>query len=183
MASPVSLRFAVLPLLERCRRNDPRAWKVLVATYQRGLFARLRWRLRTWPSHAEVAEEAAHRVWVALWSEGGRRLLAFDPQRGSFRTYLLALAADEIRRLCRERARLQAREVGFTRARQVGFTDGLSLEMELEEFQDRLSPRERSFLQELVQSVPTKGPGQSLSPSNRRKVKQRILKKLREFVA
>jgi hypothetical protein len=55
--------------------------------------------------------------------------------------------------------------------------------MVLEEFQTWLTPREQWFFHEYLVQLPQDDAGPSLSPSSRRKLKQRVLRKLRRFLA
>jgi DNA-directed RNA polymerase specialized sigma24 family protein len=183
MSSSATTATSAISLPQNFGNTDPGVWNWLIASYQQDLHRWVWRRLRGWTDRANLVEEVVARVWIGMWAAGGRRLRAYDPARASFGIYLRVLAENEVCRLGRERARRRAREASAGPAPRTGLVDEVPLRLVLEEFRARLTAREQWFLHEHLERVPPDGAARALSPSNRRKLKQRVLRKLRTFLA
>ena len=121
-------------------------------------------------------------MWYLLLREGKRRLRLFDAQRGSLLHYLSVVARDAVARHYRRRAIQADLLAAFA---QIGGTNGWRAlpDMSLwhEEFVATLTPRERRFWHTHVMG--TLDCPSNVTPACQRKLKERVLAKLRAYLA
>jgi hypothetical protein len=84
-------------LVRQCLEGDPLAWHALVQDHLHLVVAWIDRRLRAGRYRSALAEDLALSVWERLYEDQGKRLRAYDPERGSLRGYRLHLARDELR--------------------------------------------------------------------------------------
>lgn len=97
-----------LALMEKVRERDPHALEILYDRYANVIYS-----LAARMLGRETAEEIVQEVFVTLW----RKATLFEPERASFRTWLMRIAhhraIDELRRRRRQRPMLLAEDAKF----------------------------------------------------------------------
>src|SRR5690242_6409876 len=86
--------------LARCQAGDPDAWKALKEAIWTRLVPML---LKSLKGDQELAEEIASRILISLHEVDSLRLKRHDPNRGTFLTYLFAIARRELGKEMRKR--------------------------------------------------------------------------------
>jgi DNA-directed RNA polymerase specialized sigma24 family protein len=168
-------------LRDRCLQKDPEAWRWLLDQYQADLRAWIQWRVRRNPSLRSAVDDLVELVWVALLDQDSRRLRAYDPRR-SFPTFLKVLARQVICQWLREENR-QCRTVSLYR-RPVLDPDAVeqSVAIACDDVAPSLTRKEHWFLDGFLLHEPEGPHSLPLSDANRRKLRERVLRKLRHWV-
>ncbi len=139
-------------LVRRCASGDERAWASLVESAWPMVY---RWMQRTCHD-VDLAEDLAQTVFLRLLEQRGRRLLAYDPDRGtSFPSYLKAIASNLLVDWSRSREGLdRTRWFDLEAAGDlVGFTPSTDERRHVTwilDCVDRLAPREAQALRLLL---------------------------------
>jgi RNA polymerase sigma factor (sigma-70 family) len=169
--------------LQKCLAGDKAAWDKLVNRFQGWLLSFITRCLKHQKTEASVVPEIAGRVWNALWRRQGRLLHQFDPERGSFRGYLAVLARTEIRRWLRSRQRQYHREKAAARpeAQNSEATAELN-QVTLDDICGTLTPREQEYFRTMFPDLFYPLACRTFSPSNAKKLRSRILKKVEVYV-
>ena len=167
-------------LIQRCLASDQAAWCQFYHAYYDPL-ARLIRQLLGRRANPELTEEIAARVWASLIFQNGCRLRAFDPERGGLLRYLAALARQEMLRFFRPRSRAGRHEVPLGNGQAVAPSAETLPGILWEGFLATLTRKERNFWHEYVMA-PCATPPPGLSAENFRKLKQRVFKKLHDFL-
>lgn len=132
------------------------------------------------------------RVWYALVRNGGELLARFDPMRGCrLTTFLGSLARDHAIRMFRSERRRRRREAISC---DLGMRNGVSTvpavegaSIEMAEFENTLTPKEREFYREIVvdngpSMSHTVVPQPARSDANRWQLRLRVRRKLEAFL-
>jgi RNA polymerase sigma factor (sigma-70 family) len=181
------LRSQDQELVRRCLAEDAEAWAILFRTYHRLMVSRL---VRTLHGYgfaagaaADLAQEVAAEVWLKLMANDRRRLRSFDPRRGRFGTYLVAVARRQLIHVGMRLRQQSAREKPVLDHVDLRCQAGeLSFDTWIEEFLPRLSRRERVyFQQELLGRLDT-GQVASFTTGSAWKLKSRVFRKLAAFL-
>jgi len=127
-----------------CLRKDRGAWSRLFQLCQPQMMLRVRSLLRQSRIGEDLAEEVVSQVWLAVISDDGRLLRRFDARKcARVSTYLNAIAAKQTLKHLRSSRRRKFREAEYggvaSRRTQLPPTS----EVELSEFLQVLTPRER----------------------------------------
>jgi DNA-directed RNA polymerase specialized sigma24 family protein len=167
-------------LVQRCLTGDQRAWQALHARYHVGLLHFALRLLAAVPDRADLAEDILGEFWCALVEHGRDRLRRFDPARGRLRAFLATLVRQRVQTWYRE-SRRPGQLVPVPRVhRSAPRDEPLSLRLQLEELEQRLSPSQRRFLREhLLAPAAAK---RAVSDRGR-KARQRIGETLRAYLA
>ncbi len=129
-------------LLEKCKQGDHEAWQQFKKAIWPWLVALL---TRSLKGDQELAEEIAHRTFIALYELDCARLKRHDPRRGALPTFLFAVARRELGKELRKRA--IRREVPLHVCPPTKLTvSPCYLDFDLKELADSLSPRLRYHL-------------------------------------
>jgi DNA-directed RNA polymerase specialized sigma24 family protein len=169
-------------LVERCLTGNSAAWATLRRRHLGALAAFIRRLLEGGKDAGRRAEELAEEVIESLLMPGPERLRRFQPTRAPFPAYLRALALQAVQldyRKNKRRAKRE-REIGERDFAHAGGDDA-ALTLLREEFVSSLSPREQKFCrQELLGEADPAG-SVEYSMAQVYKLRQRILKKAKEF--
>jgi DNA-directed RNA polymerase specialized sigma24 family protein len=169
-------------LVRQCLAGNPAAWNFLYRHYHDQLVragARL---LGARSRDTELADEIAARVWCSLVFQNSHRLRAFDPARGRLSAYLAALVRQEVQHYYRPR-RPGARQLPLVEGQAVQPPPDVPESGQRDEFLATLTGQEqRFFLEHLMARGEDAPPPRPLSPANYRKLKQRVLYKLHQFL-
>jgi hypothetical protein len=165
-------------LVEGCIRGIREAWACLIERYQVELETYLRRLLR----RRGIKDENMPSIIISnLWSEqlNRKRLVTFETERGTLRTYLRGLARIHVLRWLRERASIRDREKEAMRRSPEVIADGEAWQaLMLADFFDQVSRAEREYLRaELFEE----GLARDLQPplaANTRQRRHRALQKL-----
>jgi DNA-directed RNA polymerase specialized sigma24 family protein len=170
-------------LVDRCLAGEVLAWQELYDRHHRGIVAAIRRFFRARSPDSNLVDEIAARSWYAIVADGGRVLGQFDPQRGCrLSTFLATIARSQAGQYLRSEQRRRRRERAVGRMAIEGPSDSAeSAAVEMTEFLDTLTPRERSFC-ELVLLDRDGGEHLEFSVTNAWKLRSRIKGKLQDFV-
>lgn len=174
-------RVAEFALIQQCLSGDQSAWHQLYRQTNEPLLHLIAEKLGH-RANEELAEEIAARVWASLIFQDGKRLRAFDPQRGRLLTFLAALARQQIQRLRRPRSRKGRHEVPLLDDQAVPCSDDVLQATIRDGFLATLTRQELKFWHEHLMPTPGAPAPPPLSPANYRKLKQRVFKKLHNFL-
>jgi DNA-directed RNA polymerase specialized sigma24 family protein len=170
-------------LVQHCQEGDEAAWRLLYRRYHAPLLRAIARQLHMTADNDDLAEEIAARVWCALVVRGGLRLRLFDPGRGTLATYLAGLARQEIQEYYRSGpGRHLRREVPLDDARAADRAAAGPPGPLLDGFAATLTPQEVRYFHEGLLGHPPDPDARPLSPANRRKLKERVLRKLHAFL-
>lgn len=167
-------------LIERCLAGEVTAWSELYQQCHEPLMGAIRRILRNLRADESVVEEIAARVWFSAVKDGGLLLQRFDPNRNCrLITFLSVVAQVEARAFMRSERRLRHRETEASHRmpREQSAETITSLDF-VEQFLDKLTPRERSFFdQELLGQEGS----EMFSAANSWQLRHRVHRKLNAF--
>lgn len=170
-------------IIAKCLTGDGAAWRDLYSLYRPSLLGSIHKQLGAKASNADLAEEIAARVWYSLVCRDYQRLRAYERGRAGFKTYLTALARQQVQLYYRERQRQCRREVPLADSDhdRRGCADWPAAATQ-EEFIATLSPREKQYFEQHLLGNATATESVPLSSANRWKLRQRVFDKLKVFL-
>lgn len=170
-------------VIQKCLTGDDAAWQELYSRYRPSLLDSIRSQLAGKADNADLVEEIAARVWYSLVWRDYQRLRAYEKGRAGFKTYLAALARQQIQLYYRERQRQSRREVPLANSDHNcgGCADWPSTATQ-EEFIATLSPREKQYFEQHLLGNIGAAEFTFLSSANRWKLRQRVFDKLKAFL-
>ncbi len=177
-------RQADAALAARCLQGSQEAWHELFHRFHGPVITGLVKQLGPGRRHLDLAEEIGAVFWWALVADGGRRLRAFDPARGSLAAFLAAVARQVRRNYLRSQApRLRRqRPLAADEPAAPGLADEPAAAW-VEPFRATLPARQRAYFDTHLLGRSAGGPLPPLSPANLRQLRRRVLCRLLAFLA
>jgi DNA-directed RNA polymerase specialized sigma24 family protein len=169
-------------LVQRCLAGEQEAWEELRRRHIPALARFIQQQLHGRKSARARAEEMAEEVLESLLVPTPARLRRFQATRAPFPAYLRMLALQAVYLECRQDKRRKGRESALGQRDPADtWADDATTALLREEFVASLTPRELKYYRKELLGVPDPAGPCYFSPAQGYKLRQRILKKVKEF--